>query len=123
MKKPAPASLSIALGGLAASAPASACCILPLVLALAGISGAWIGNLTTLSPYQPYFIGLAAISITLGFWRLRRGEASCLPGAIALVRRNNWGADRTARRRPTLLSLAEPPPGCLPTAITSCKII
>jgi mercuric ion transport protein len=74
--------LSLAVGGLAAGLLASACCILPLALALAGVTGAWIGNLTALSPYQPYFIGFAAASIGLGFWRLRRSEAACLPGSL-----------------------------------------
>jgi len=74
--------LSLAFGGLAAGLLASACCILPLALALAGVSGAWIGNLTALSPYQPYFIGFAAASIGLGFWRLSRSEAACLPGSL-----------------------------------------
>jgi mercuric ion transport protein len=74
--------LPLAVGGLAAGLLASACCILPLALALAGVSGAWIGNLTALSPYQPYFIGFAAASIGLGFWRLRRSQAACLPGSL-----------------------------------------
>jgi mercuric ion transport protein len=79
--KPSQSAL-FAFGGLAAGLLASACCILPLALALAGVSGAWIGNLTALSPNQPYFIGFAAASIGLGFWRLRRSEAACLPGFL-----------------------------------------
>ena len=88
-----------AFGGLAAGVVASACCILPLALALAGVSGAWIGNFTALSPYQPYFISLAAASIGLGFWRLRRSEAACLPGSLCAspayrrsIRLILWGA-------------------------------
>ena len=68
--KTSQSALAFAFGGLAAGLLASACCILPLALALAGVSGAWIGNLTALSPYQPYFITFAAASIGLGFWRL-----------------------------------------------------
>ncbi|MDX8524872.1 mercuric transporter MerT family protein [Mesorhizobium sp. MSK_1335] len=75
--------LSLALGGLAAGLLASACCILPLAFAVAGISGAWISHLTALAPYQPYFLTLAAISIALGYWRYRRSEAAaCLPGSL-----------------------------------------
>ena len=74
--------LSLALGGLSAGLLASACCILPLAFAVAGISGAWIARLTALAPYQPYFLVLAAVSIGLGFWRQRRSEAACLPGSL-----------------------------------------
>jgi MerT mercuric transport protein len=45
-----------ALGGILGAIAASSCCIAPLVLFSLGISGAWIGNLTALAPYQPYFI-------------------------------------------------------------------
>ncbi|OHV88219.1 mercuric transporter MerT family protein [Mesorhizobium sp. ORS 3428] len=74
--------LSLALGGLSAGLLASACCILPLALAVAGISGAWIARLTALAPYQPYFLAVAAVSIGLGFWRHRRSEDACLPDSL-----------------------------------------
>src|SRR5258706_274584 len=51
-------------GGMAGAIAASACCILPLALFGAGVSGAWIGNFTQLSPWQPYFI--AATLLCLG---------------------------------------------------------
>lgn len=38
---------------------ASTCCVLPLVLVLVGITGAWMGNLTSLQPYTPVFTVLA----------------------------------------------------------------
>jgi mercuric ion transport protein len=76
------AALSLALGGLSAGLLASACCVLPLAFAIAGISGAWITHLTALAPYQPYFLSLAAVSIGLGFWRYRSSEAACLPGSL-----------------------------------------
>ncbi|UCI05627.1 mercuric transporter MerT family protein [Mesorhizobium sp. B1-1-8] len=76
------AALSLALGGLSAGLLASACCVLPLALALAGISGAWIARLTALAPYQPYFLTLAAVSIGFGFWRYRRNEATCVAGSL-----------------------------------------
>ncbi|TGT03624.1 mercury transporter MerT, partial [Mesorhizobium sp. M2D.F.Ca.ET.171.01.1.1] len=74
--------LSLALGGLSAGFLASACCILPLAFAIAGISGAWIGHLTALAPYRPTLLTPAAVSIGLGFWRYRRSEAACLPGSL-----------------------------------------
>ncbi|AUW32390.1 mercury transporter MerT [Acidithiobacillus caldus] len=33
---------------------ASACCVLPLLLIVAGIGGAWMANLRVLDPYAPY---------------------------------------------------------------------
>jgi len=42
----------MAVGGLLGALVASSCCLLPLVLFGLGVSGAWIGNLTQLAPYQ-----------------------------------------------------------------------
>lgn len=56
-----------AAGGMLGAILASSCCIVPLVLASIGVSGAWIGNLTALEPYRPYFAAVAAIIIGLGF--------------------------------------------------------
>ena len=52
----------MAAGGLLGALAASSCCIVPLTLFGLGVSGAWIGNLTWLAPYQPCFI-----VATLGF--------------------------------------------------------
>ncbi|GJL72011.1 MAG: mercury transporter [Nitrosomonas sp.] len=60
----------LTLGGIAAALGASACCILPLVLFALGISGAWIGNLTALEPYKPFFIGAAVIFLSIGFYKV-----------------------------------------------------
>ena len=46
---------ALLVGGLAAIL-ASTCCLGPLVLVALGLSGAWIGNLTLLEPYRPFFI-------------------------------------------------------------------
>ena len=48
-------------GGLAAFL-ASTCCLGPLVLVALGFSGAWVGNLTALEPYRPFFIGAALVA-------------------------------------------------------------
>src|SRR6266851_5223734 len=55
----------LAAGGVLGALAASSCCIVPLVLFSLGVSGAWIGNLTRLAPYQPYFI--AATAACLGY--------------------------------------------------------
>ena len=60
----------LATGGLIGAFGASSCCILPLVLALAGVGGAWIGALAILAPYQSVFLGIGALSVGSGFWRI-----------------------------------------------------
>jgi mercuric ion transport protein len=49
----------VAAGGILGALGASACCVVPLLLFSLGISGAWIGTLTALSPYSPVFITTA----------------------------------------------------------------
>ena len=46
----------VAVGGILGAIGASSCCIIPLILFSLGISGAWIGNLTALAPYKPFFV-------------------------------------------------------------------
>lgn len=71
----------LALGGLAAALGASSCCVLPLVFFTLGISGAWIGNLTALAPYEPYFLAAAFVLLGLGFVRVyRRPQLACAEG-------------------------------------------
>lgn len=44
---------------LGAALAASACCTIPLLLVALGLGGAWIGTLTALEPFRPFFIVLA----------------------------------------------------------------
>lgn len=72
----------LAAGGLLAALGASSCCILPLVVFSLGVSGAWIGNLTALAPYQPIFVAAALAILAFGFWRVYRQPAlACEPGS------------------------------------------
>jgi mercuric ion transport protein len=83
-----PPSGSIALfsGGLAAIL-ASMCCLGPLVLVTLGISGAWIGNLTLLESYRPFFILIALVALFLAWRSIYRPVQACQPGeACALPR-------------------------------------
>jgi mercuric ion transport protein len=68
------------VGGILAGIAASACCIGPLALVLAGVSGAWIGNLTALRPYSPVFAGVAIVLLGLAGWRLFVPAKACAPG-------------------------------------------
>lgn len=65
-----------AVGGILGAIAASSCCVLPLLLVTLGVSGAWIGNLTALIPYQPYFIAFTVAVLGYGFysvyWRRRQ---------------------------------------------------
>src|SRR5882757_5668309 len=61
-----------AVGGILGALAASSCCILPLILFGLGVSGAWIGNLTQLAPYQPYFIVATIALVACGYWLVYR---------------------------------------------------
>ncbi len=70
-----------AAGGVMGALAASACCIVPLVLFSLGVSGAWIGQLTALSPYQPVFIAMTLGFLGYGYWLVyRRPQAACAGG-------------------------------------------
>lgn len=51
---------------------ASTCCVVPLVLALVGVSGAWIGQLRRMEPYSYPLTALALVSLVLAGWRIWR---------------------------------------------------
>ena len=67
------------VGGLLGALTASSCCILPLVLFSLGVSGAWIGYLTRLAPYQPYILAGTLACLGYGYWRVYRAM-SCAKG-------------------------------------------
>lgn len=59
-----------ASGGVLGAILSSACCIIPLLLISAGVSGAWIGSLTALEQYKPVFIAISVLFIGAGFWQV-----------------------------------------------------
>lgn len=69
----------VALGGILGALASSSCCIIPLLLFSLGISGAWIGNLTALAPYKPFFVagttGVLGYGFYLVYWKPRRACA------------------------------------------------
>jgi len=72
---------ALAAGSVLGALLASSCCILPLVLFGLGVSGAWIGNLTALAPYQPYFIAATVAFAGTGYWLvLRASRTACANG-------------------------------------------
>ena len=74
------------LGGLAAIL-ASTCCFGPLVLVAVGLSGAWIGNLTRLEPYRPFFIAAALVALFFAGQRIFRPARACEPGQVCAAPR------------------------------------
>ena len=63
---------------------ASVCCVVPLVLVLMGISGAWIANLTALDAF-----------LALAFWNLYGPSSRCRSDGVCvspqvLGRRRRW---------------------------------
>ena len=83
-----------AAGGLLGAVAASSCCILPLGLFGLGVSGAWIGNLTRLAPYQPYFVAMTVAALGYGYWLVYRSS----PAACADAEACGWpGSNRIVK--------------------------
>jgi len=79
---------ALLVGGLAAIL-ASTCCLGPLILVTLGLSGAWIGNLTLLEPYRPFFIAGALVALLFAGRRIFRPTQACQPGEVCAVPRNH----------------------------------
>ena len=89
----------LAVGGVLAAVGASSCCVLPLALFMLGVSGAWIGNLTALAPYQPLFVAAAVVLIGIGFRQVYRKPAAvcadsdcATPASHRLAKAGLWTA-------------------------------
>ncbi len=77
-----------ATGGVLGALGASSCCVLPVALFTLGATGPWIGELTSLTPYQPYLLGFSIVAIALGAFELRRrARIECAGGSCAAPRR------------------------------------
>ncbi len=79
-------SAALFAGGLAAIL-ASTCCLGPLILLSLGFSGAWIGNLTVLEPYRPFFIVAAFVALFFAGRRIFRPAQLCNPGEVCALPR------------------------------------
>ena len=72
-----------AAGSLIAAVLASSCCIGPLLLVTLGVSGAWIGNLSALEAYKPFFVSITIVFLTIGFWQVYiRPKRVCMDGEV-----------------------------------------
>lgn len=63
--------------GVLATLLASTCCVLPLVLVLVGITGAWMVHLQALAPVTPFAIALAVGALAWAGWLVFRPQRFC----------------------------------------------
>ena len=90
----------VAAGGILGAITAASCCILPLALFSLGITGAWIGNLAALTPYQPIIIPITAGFLGYGYYLVYRkpkkgyaeGSACTRPLPNRIVKSALWVA-------------------------------
>ncbi len=86
----------VAIGSVIGALAASACCVLPFVLFGLGIGGAWMGNLTAMAPYKPFFVILTAGLIGYGYYLRRRSASgsceSCIRPSSTLTSLAFWVA-------------------------------
>lgn len=68
------------IAGVLAAIGASVCCVGPLVLLALGIGGSWVGSLTAMEPYRPFFIGMTLLFLGLAFRKLYLVPQVCTPG-------------------------------------------
>src|SRR6266436_1081293 len=72
----------VSVGGILAALGAASCCVIPFALFAVGVSGAWIGNLTALAPYQPFFAAIAFGFLGYGFYLVyRKPRVACADDA------------------------------------------
>ena len=88
-------------GAVGAGILASACCTLPLLLVLAGVSGAWLSTFKALEPLRPIFIVLAGGLLFFAYRRVEThsGPEVCEPGS-------DCAKPETKRRNKIVLWLA-----------------
>lgn len=91
------------LGALAMSS----CCIVPLVLFGLGVTGAWIGALTSLYPYKWMFFVVTAGFLGAGFYRAygKPRASACPPGTECATPRSDQ-VTRAALWTATVLVMA-----------------
>ena len=66
---------------------ASVCCVVPLVLLMLGVGGAWVSSLVALEPIRPALIIVTLLFLGLAFRRLYLQPAVCDPAAACAVPR------------------------------------
>lgn len=65
------------IGAIAAGLGASICCVLPLVLVMAGLGGAWLSIFSAFEPFRPLFIGVTVVFLAWAGYRLYWHVPAC----------------------------------------------
>ncbi|HXG27640.1 MAG TPA: mercuric transporter MerT family protein [Nevskiales bacterium] len=74
---------------------ASVCCVLPLVLVMAGLGGSYLATFRAFEPYRPFFVAVALVALYFAYRGIFRKTEVCEPGQVC--------ADpRVQRRRKTV---------------------
>lgn len=76
------------VAGLGAVATSS-CCVLPLALSAVGLGGAWLGELSALAVYKPYFLGAAGVALALGWIAAFQRRGACVDSHDCASRKPN----------------------------------
>ena len=79
-------SLFTGLGAIAASS----CCVLPLALSVVGFGGAWLGGVSELVFYRPYFLIAAAVAVAAGWTVALRRTITCTTDGACAGSQRSW---------------------------------
>lgn len=87
MKKETMASV----GAMAAALLAATCCIGPVLFVLFGASFAFLGKLSFMEQFRPYFLGIAGVMVAYSFRKLylKKSDCSC-PADFRMRRISRW---------------------------------
>ena len=72
-------------GAITAALAASACCLVPAILAVVGLSGAGFG--AALAPYRVYFLAATGVALGVGFYLVYRRQADACGCEVPRSRR------------------------------------
>lgn len=75
------------LGAMVAALLAATCCIGPVIFVLFGASFAFLGKLSFMEAFRPYFLGLAGLMVGYSFWKLYLKKTDCACPADIRIRR------------------------------------
>jgi mercuric ion transport protein len=72
------------IGAVVSAVGASVCCVGPLLLLGLGIGGAWVGNLTAMEKFRPFWTAATLIFLGLAFLKVYRKpkKEPCCPGDV-----------------------------------------
>ena len=68
---------STLVGAVFAAIAASLCCVVPLVLLLLGIGGAWVSTFTKLEFLRPVAVTITLLFLGFTFWKLYMTPRTC----------------------------------------------